>query len=264
MLVGMNQDDVDRLVADSLGREVNYFDVAPSYGEGEAEDKLGSALEPHRSRVFLSGKTLARSAADVIRELEDSLRRLRSEYFDLYQFHAVDKRTDVESIFALGGGLDALLRAREQGLIRYIGFSSHSVPLSLSMLDRFDFDALLFPINYVCYARGNFGPQVLEKAQSRGVARIALKTLAHTPRRHLEARRFPNCWYRPIDEPALAMQALRFALSEDVTAVLPPADERLYRMALDFAPAATPLSAEEREQLLESARGLRPLMRARR
>jgi predicted aldo/keto reductase-like oxidoreductase len=262
VLVGMNQEEANRLVALSVERGVNYFDVAPLYGNGEAEERLGLALKPHRNRVFLACKTFERSAAGARRNLEQSLRRLRTDHLDLYQFHAVDKAEEVDRIFAPDGALETFLRAREQGLIRFLGFSSHSIPAALSLLDRFSFDSVLFPVNYVCYARGNFGPQVLEKAQARGVARVALKALAYTPLRHLEVRRYQNCWYRPIEDPALALQALRFSLSEDVSAVFPPSDERLYRMVLELAPRVTPLSVEERQQLLDSAGGLKPIMKA--
>ncbi len=263
ILAGMSQADGDRLVAESIARGVNYFDVSPAYGNGEAERRLGPALRPYRPNVFLAGKTLARSAIGARQELEESLKRLRSDHFDLYQFHAVNRLSDVESIFAPGGALEAFLQARHEGLVRFLGFSSHSVPISLLLLDRLRFDSILFPVNYVCYARGNFGPQVLEKAQVRGVARVALKAMAYTPWPVGARRPYPNCWYRPIDDPDLALQALRFTFSEDVAAVLPPADERLYRMALSLAGSATPLSGEERRQLLGSARGLKPIMKAR-
>lgn len=262
VLVGTSREQASRLVADSVERGVNYFDVAPSYGEGEAEVKLGSVLAPYRERVFLACKTLERSAAGARLELERSLHRLRTDHLDLYQFHAVNKREDIERILAPGGAADAFLRAREEGLIRFLGFSSHSVPVSLSLLDRFSFDSILFPVNFVCCARGNFGPQVVKKAKVRGVSCLALKALAYTPWRKGETRPYPNCWYRPIDDPVLALQALRFSLSEDVTAVLPPGDERLYRMAVELATTVTPLSAEERRQLLERARSVRPIMTA--
>jgi diketogulonate reductase-like aldo/keto reductase len=262
MLVGMGREPVNRLVAQSMERGVNYFDVAPSYGDGEAEDKLGTALASHRKNIFLASKTQQHSVAGVRLELEQSLRRLRTDYLDLYQFHAVSKAADAEEILAPGGPAEFLLRAREQGLIRFIGFSSHSVPISLMLLNRCRFDSILFPVNFVCYARGNFGPQVLAKARSAGTACVALKSLAHTVRRRLEIRRYPNCWYRPIDDPVLALQAMRFSLSEDVTALLPPGDERLYRMAVELACAVTPLTDEERARLFEGARGVRPILRA--
>ena len=262
MLVGLGREPVNRLVAESVECGVNYFDVAPSYGDGEAEDMLGTALEPHRKNVFLASKTLEHSVAGVRLELEQSLRRLRTDYLDLYQFHAVNKAADAEEILAPGGAAEFLLRAREQGLIRFIGFSSHSVPISLVLLDRFRFDSILFPVNFVCYARGNLGPQVLARARSAGTACVALKSLAHTVRRRLEPRRYPNCWYRPIDDPALALQAMRFSLSEDVVSLLPPGDEQLYRLAVEQAFRVTPLTAEERCRLFEHARGVKPILRA--
>jgi predicted aldo/keto reductase-like oxidoreductase len=264
MLVGMLPERANRLVADSVERGVNFFDVAPSYGDGEAEDKLGVALEPYRKSVFLAGKTKERSGAGLRLELERSLRRLRADFFDLYQLHAVNRTSDMEGILAPCGAADALLRARERGLVRFIGFSAHSVPVALALLDRFDFDSISFPVNFVCYARGNFGPQVLAKARAQGLARVALKSLAYSPWQHLQARVYPNCWYRPIDEPALARDALRFAFSEDVTSVLPPADERLYLMAVALACGATPLTEEERQALFEQARGVKPILRAKR
>jgi predicted aldo/keto reductase-like oxidoreductase len=258
--VGMDRERASRLVEDAVACGVNYFDVAPSYGDGEAEDRLSAALQPHRRRVFLAGKTLERSANGARQDLENSLQRLGSGHFDLYQLHAVNRRSEVEEVCAPQGALEELLRAREEGLIRFLGFSSHSVPAALAMLDRFRFDTILFPVNFVCYARGHFGPQVLEKARARGTACLALKALAFTPWRKGEDRHYPNCWYRPIDDPELALAALRFSLSENVVAVLPPGDESLSRLAMRLAFQVTPLTPEERFRLMESARGIRPIM----
>jgi aryl-alcohol dehydrogenase-like predicted oxidoreductase len=262
LLVGMEQNAVDSIVSEAIGKGINYFDVAPFYGDGEAEEKMGIALAPHRDRIFLACKTLERSAANAQEELEQSLRRLRTDHFDLYQFHAVSDMDEVKEIFGPGGAMEAFQRARQQGRIRYIGFSAHTVEAALGLLERFRFDSLLFPINYICYARGNFGPQVMAAARLQGVARLALKAMAHGPWRKSDKRNYPNCWYRPIEDRDLARQALRFTLSEDVTAAIPPGDERLFRMALELAPDITPLSASEREELLAGTRGLKPLLKA--
>jgi aryl-alcohol dehydrogenase-like predicted oxidoreductase len=262
LLVDMEQSVVNGIVAEALQRGINYFDVSPFYGDGEAEQKMGIALESHRDRIFLACKTMERSAKGAQFELERSLDRLRTDHFDLYQFHTLSDLDEVEEIFAPGGAMEAFQRARKQGKIRYIGFSAHSVEAALAMLDRFQFDSILFPVNFVCYARGNFGPQVMAKAKEMGVARLAIKAMAHGPWRKSDKREYRNCWYRPIDDRNLAKQALRFTLSEGVTAAMPPGDERLFRMALDLALDLPPLSASERETLLESTRGLRPLMRA--
>jgi len=262
LLVDMPEAAVKKIVIEALDRGINYFDVAPFYGDGEAEKKMGAALATRREKIFLACKTLERSAGEARRELEQSLRRLRTDHFDLYQFHALSDVKEVEEIFAPGGALEAFLQARQEGKIRYIGFSAHSVEAAMLMLGRFRFDSILFPVNFICYARGNFGPQVMQKAKDLGVARLALKAMAHGPWRKGERRKYPNCWYRPIDDSSLAREALRFTLSEDVTATIPPGDECLFRMALELAPDLPPLSAGERKKLLAGTKGLRPLLRA--
>ena len=263
-LVGMEQLDCDEIVAESVEAGVNYFDVAPSYGSGEAEVKLGHALAPFRREAFLAGKTFARDAAGAGRELEQSLRRLRTECLDLYQFHALMNSSEIERIFGAGGAAEAVSRAREQGKVRFIGFSAHSVEAALAMMDRMTFDSVLFPVNFVLYSRADFGPQVLERARQLNVARMAVKAMALSPRSRHEEREYPNCWYRPVGDQELARQALRFTLSEDVTAVLPPGDPGLFRTALRFAKDFTPMPSSERTGLLESASGAEPLFRTRR
>ncbi|MBN2243842.1 MAG: aldo/keto reductase [Acidobacteria bacterium] len=260
-LLGLEPREVDAIIALSIDRGVNYFDVAPFYGNGEAEESMGRALAPFRKRIFLACKTLERSAEGAAAELERSLGRLRTDHIDLYQFHAVSDRAEVEEIFAPGGACEAFLAARRQGKIRYMGFSAHTVEAALEMMGRFPFDSVLFPVNFIAYARGNFGPQVMARAQELGVARLAIKAMAHGPRRRSDRGKYPNCWYRPIDNRELARQALRFTLSEDVTAAIPPGDGGLFRMALDLACDLPPLSDGEREALLAGTQKLRPLFR---
>jgi len=262
LLLGMTQEEVDRIVGEALSQGVNYFDVAPFYGSGEAEQKMGKALATNRPQVFLACKTLERSAKAAKGELDHSLRALHTDHFDLYQFHAVSDIRDVEEIFGPGGAMEAFLKARDAGKVRYLGFSAHSVEAALAMLERFCFDSILFPVNFINFARGDFGPQVIARAKELNVARLAIKALAHGPWRKKDERKYPNCWYRPIDDRALARQALRFTLSEGVTATVPPGDARLFRMALELAAdGLPPLETDEREALLASTRGLRPLMR---
>jgi aryl-alcohol dehydrogenase-like predicted oxidoreductase len=265
VLVGMEQSEADRRVKASFDRGVNYFDVAPSYWDGEAEQKLGLALRPLREQVFLACKTQKRDAAGAREELEQSLRRLHTDHFDLYQFHAVTSMKDVERILGPGGAAETFLKAREEGKVRYLGCSAHSVEAALAMLERFKLDSILFPVNFVCFGQGNFGPQILARAKEKGVARLALKTLAHhaLPKGvNQKETAYPKCWYKPVDERTLARQALRFTLSADITAAVPPGDEKIYALALDLAAGFKPLSARERQKLLASTAGLEPLFRA--
>jgi aryl-alcohol dehydrogenase-like predicted oxidoreductase len=262
VVVGLEQKEADRMVAASIDRGVNYFDVAPSYWDGEAETKLGRALKPYRNKIFLAEKTTQRTAAGARAELETSLGRLGTDHVDLYQFHAVTTMEDVEAITAPGGAAEAFFEARRDGKVRYIGFSAHSVEAALALMDRLELDSILFPINFVCWSRGNFGPQVLARAKQKGVARLALKAMAHSALPQGAKRSHAKCWYRPVTDRALAGQALRFTLSEDITAAIPPGDERLYQMALELAAGFRPLAEAERAALLESAAGLEPIFKA--
>jgi aryl-alcohol dehydrogenase-like predicted oxidoreductase len=118
-------------VAEAVDRGVNYFDVAPSYGN--AEERLGPALEPYRDRVFLACKTQKRTRDEAAQELRESLQRMRTDHFDLYQLHAMTTREDLETATGPGGALEAFVAAREQGLIRHIGFSAHNVDVALAL-----------------------------------------------------------------------------------------------------------------------------------
>lgn len=261
-LVGMRQEEANRLVAETIDRQVNYVDIAPSYGKGEAEQKMGPALAPFRKNVFLACKTGERKADGARRELEQSLKNLRTDHFDLYQLHGISKMEDVETVTSPGGALETLVKARESGLIRYIGFSAHLEEAALALCERFVFDSVLFPVNFVCYARGNFGPRLIARVKEKGMRLLALKSLALRPWNAADVRNYPNCWYKPIDDPALAKKALRFTLSEGAAALIPPGDHRMIRLALDLAgEIEQPLTEEERQPLFDAARGIEPIFK---
>ena len=241
-------------VREAIERGVNYFDVAPTYGN--AEDMLGPALEPYRRDGFLACKTTERSQAGAWQELQTSLEKMRTDYFDLYQLHAVNTAADVQEVLGPRGALEAVLRAQEEGLVRYIGFSSHSESAALQLMDAFDFDTILFPINWALYLNGDFGPAVLQRAQEKNIGRLCLKALAKSALPQGESTPYPNCWYIPIDDGHLADLALRFTLSQPVTAAIPPGDIRLFRLALDIAENFTPITEGEVSELAEKGKGV--------
>jgi len=262
VLMGQSQEAANAEVARAIGRGINYFDVAPAYGKGEAERKLGPALKPWRDEVFLACKTGRRDAAGARDELENSLKTLQTDHFDLYQLHNMHKPDDIEKAFAPGGVMELLVQAREEGKVRHLGFSAHDEDVALELLDRFEWDSVLFPVNYVCFANSGFGPRLLAKAKEKKVARLALKALANTPwdsKEQKKASGYDKCWYRPIDDLAMVRAAFYFTLSEDVTSAIPPGAEQVYRMAENIAADFKPLSADERTALMASAAGLSPL-----
>ncbi len=244
-------------VAHAIERGVNYFDVAPSYGN--AEERLGPALAPYRKDVFLACKTQKRDRAGAAAELEASLRRMRTDHFDLYQLHAVTTREDVDRIFAADGAIEAFEAARRAGKARFLGFSAHSVDAALALIDRFAFDTILFPVNFATWHAGNFGPQVLEAARRKQMGILALKAMARRPWPQGATKTHAKCWYEPLADAASARDGLRFTLSHPVTAAIPPGDETLFAMALDLAAAFQPLTPAEADAIKQKGLSTPPL-----
>ena len=242
---------VSRLVGEVFDAGINYFDVAPTYGN--AEELLGPALEPYRNKVFLACKTEERSRDGARRELENSLKLLHTDYLDLYQLHSIESREDVETAFGPGGAMELFQKAREQGKVRYLGFSAHSVEAAMFAMENFDFDSVLFPINYNLWYKENFGPQVVAEAKRRGMGVLALKSCARRARMKDEKKKYKKCWYVPLDTEHDLAKGLYFTLSQPVTAAIPPGEEQFFRMALRLAPLFVPLADEEKEQLAISS-----------
>lgn len=198
-------EQASRRVGEAIDAGVNYFDVAPSYGD--AEQKLGPALAPWRKGVFLACKTQARTRAAATAELEASLAKLRTDHFDLYQHHAVTKRSDVETILGPGGAMEAFEAARKAGKVRFLGFSAHSVEAALALVDGYAFDSILFPFSYASWHAGGFGPQVLARAREKGIGILCLKAMAKGPWPEGAVKRYAKCWYEPLDTPEQAARA---------------------------------------------------------
>ncbi len=246
-----------RIVGEAVERGVNYFDVAPTYGD--AEERLGPALEPYRRSVFLACKTEKRTADEALAALHESLKRLRTDYFDLYQLHAVTTLAEVEQILGPGGALEAFIRAREQGKVRFLGFSAHSEEAAEALLKGFAFDSMLFPFNWTCWYQGHFGPRALAAALEAGVGILALKTLAKRKWAEGEERRWAKTWYAPVESYEEAALAVRFTLSRPVTAAVSPGHVELCDWACTAAERFTPLTKEEEALLAERSRGLEPI-----
>ena len=205
--------EASEFVAAAVERGVNYFDVAPTYGN--AQDRLGPALKPHREKCFLACKTTKRDAAGAREELEASLKTLQTDHFDLYQLHALTKVEEVEQAFAAGGAMEAVLKARQEGKVRYVGFSAHDEQAALLAQERFDFDSILFPLGFPTWIKGKFGPAVHQKALDAGRGILALKAMAHqkwSEQSKPADRRWQKAWYEPFDNVDQVAIGLRFTL----------------------------------------------------
>ena len=245
-------------VAKAFDRGINYFDVAPTYGN--AQDKLGPALKPYRDRCFLACKTTQREKAGAEKELHESLEKMQTDFFDLYQLHAITTREDVETAFGPGGAMEVFLKAKEEGKVRFLGFSAHSEEAALLAMEKFEFDTTLFPINYVCWQEGHFGAAVVARAKEKQMGILALKALASTQIADGQEKPVEKCWYVPNTDESLQGLALRWTLSQGTTAAIPPGEPVLFWRAVELAArAGESLSPTEEESLESSAKVLTPL-----
>ncbi len=262
VVMGAEPDHAAKVVAESIERGVNYFDVAPTYGD--AELKLGPALKPYRDNVFLACKTTARDSEGAKKDLDNSLKRLQTDHIDLYQLHGItDVEKDVKAALAKDGAIQTFLDAKKQGIIDFIGFSAHSPQAALTAMREFDFDTILYPINFCCHFQGNFDQQVLVEAKKRDMGILALKATAKQKWQSEQDRKsYSKCWYEPISEPGLARLALSWTLSKGVTAALPPGEEELFRMALAAAATCKDPTADELSRLEKVSADLDPIFSA--
>lgn len=250
-----------QLVRDAFEAGVTHFDVAPQYGT--AEELMGPALAPFRQQIFLSCKTLERTRDAATADLNRSLRRLRTDRVDLYQLHSMSKLEDVDAVFADDGAMRALEDAKRAGKVRFLGFSAHSEAAAMTLMSRYDFDSIMFPVNYATWHAGNFGPQVLARAREKRMGIIAIKSLAQRPWAEGEDRAaHPNCWYLPMTDEAEAAMGLRFTLSHPVTTAIMPGSETCLRLGMKLAPQFTPLTAAEAETMKAKGQAVTPLFRA--
>jgi predicted aldo/keto reductase-like oxidoreductase len=257
---GVEQAFANEQVAKAFDNGINYFDVAPTYGN--AEEKLGPALKPYRKKCFLACKTTERGREGAEKELQESLKKLETDFFDLYQLHGISRREQVETTFGPNGAMEVLLKAKQEGKVRYIGFSAHSEEAALLAMEKYDFDTALFPLNFVCWHQGKFGPGILAKAKERNMGILALKTLAHTVVAKDEKAPYEKLWYKPIEDDTLASLAVRFTMSLGTTAAIPPGDARFFWKAVKIAKSITELTSEENTQLAKLSEGVQPLFSA--
>ncbi len=154
----------------AFSKGINFFDTANAYHDSEM--KIGKALKEHRKEIVLATKTGRRDGAGATKHLEKSLRLLQTDYIDLFQFHQVGKQEEWEAIFAPGGAMEAVLKAREQGKIRHIGITSHSYPLALQSIKAELFATIMFPFSFI---EDSASGEMLSLAEEKEIGFLAMK-----------------------------------------------------------------------------------------
>ena len=254
---GLGLKNSSNLISYAYDNGVNYFDVAPGYGD--AQQLMGEGLKSYRKNVFLACKTKYRNQLDSTNDLNNSLKLLKTDYFDLYQLHGMKTYSDYENVVSKDGALKTLIEAKEKGKVRYIGFSCHSIEVAKLLINEDIFDSILFPVNWGLMIKENFGKEILDLCEKKNIAVLAIKSMADRRWEEGEIRTHKNCWYKPITDPKLINLSIKFTLSKNVTSLLPPGDKDLFKKALELAKNYSELSNEEYLYLEDLSKTSKPI-----
>src|ERR1700693_6406722 len=227
--------EATQIVNEALGAGVNFFDSAWEYHGGVSEERLGRALKGKRDRAVVMTKvcTHGRDKNVAMRQLEESLTRLQTDHLDVWQIHEVIYENDPDMIFAPNGAAEALLQARQQGKVRFLGFTGHKDPsIHLKMLShKFPFDTVQMPLNCLDATFRSFETKVLPEGNGRGMAALGMKSLGGSGELVRHGAVTPE-------------QGLRYAMSLPVATTISGVDtmqvlEQNLRVAVNFQPLAS-------------------------
>jgi predicted aldo/keto reductase-like oxidoreductase len=247
------QEDATKAVRNAIEQGVNYFDVAPAYGD--AEVKLGVALQGiDRSKFVLSCKTNKRDKETAQQELDRSLQRLKTDHVDVYQLHSLRTREDVKRALGPGGAIEVLVEAKKQGKAKYLGITAHTTRAALEAIDNFDFDTVMFPINFIEYCQFGFGKEVLEAAKKKNMGVMGMKAMCGGAwPEGMERKR--NNWYRALEDQETIDLAVRWTLSQEpVTTAVAPGFIDLFEKAIPVGKSYRPMTEAEAGKLRELAK----------
>jgi uncharacterized protein len=243
-----DQPAANEIVARALDAGINFFDNAWDYHDGLSETRLGEALVGKRDRAVVMTKvcTHGRDAKVAMQMLEESLRRLRTDHIDVWQIHEVIYDNDPDLIFAPGGAAEALVQAKQQGKVRFVGFTGHKDPaIHLRMLDHgFPFDTVQMPLNCLDATFRSFEQRVLPEANRRGLAVLGMKSLGGSGEIVKYGAATPD-------------EALRYAMSLPVATTISGMETPdVLTQNLAIAASFTPMPPEEMRALRERCRPL--------
>ena len=257
----ISQAEADKVMELVIEAGINHIDVAPSYGQ--AELRIGPWMPRERDRFFLGCKTTERTREGAWQEIQKSLKLLQTGSFDLYQAHAVTSMEELDQVTMKGGALEAMIQAKQAGLTKYLGITGHGVnapAIYLEALRRYDFDSVLFPLNFVQMANPEYrknAEDLIAECVRKDVGMMVIKSITRGP--WGERQHTATTWYEPFDHAAEIQQAINFVLSYPVTGICTAGDTRILPLVLQACKNATKLSSAEIESLKKSGLNYQPL-----
>ncbi|SRR6266567_117943 len=260
-LGSVTQEEADRTLEVLLQYGVNHIDVASSYGD--AELRIAPWLDQHRAHFYLATKSDARTAKEAKEELHRSLERMRVDYVDLWQLHNLVDPIEWDTALSPGGAIEAAVEAMAQGLIRAVGVTGHGLQIAAThrrSLERFDFDAVLLPYNYITmqkpYYAENFNA-LLSTCQERNVAVQTIKSIAYRPWMGREHTR--TTWYTPLEDQKDIDMAVHWVLKQPGIFLNTVGDIALLPKVLDAANRFQAGPSDEDMQAMVTRLNMEPL-----
>lgn len=238
---------------------VNHLDVAASYGKGEAEKRLAPWLVDHRDYFFLATKTGQRTYDAAKRELHSSLERMRVDSVDLIQLHNLVDVDQWETAMGAGGALEALVEARDEGIVRFIGVTGHGFTapdMHLRSIERFEFASVLLPYNWLLYQNAAYAAsfdRLVDACRERGVAVQTIKSIARMP---WPGERTRSCWYKPLEDQDEVNLAVSWVLGRPEVFLNTVGDVDVLPRVLEAAANPLPRPSDEEMRALADRTGM--------
>jgi aryl-alcohol dehydrogenase-like predicted oxidoreductase len=257
----VSQEEADQTMELIRERGINHIDTAASYGD--AELRLGPWMETHRGEFFLATKTGERTRAEAYNEIQRSLERLRTDHVDLIQLHNLVDEDEWRTAFSAGGVLEAVVEAKQDGLVRFIGVTGHGVTVArqhLRSLQEYPFDSVLLPYNFPMSRNARYMAdfeELVAVCVDRGVAIQTIKAITRGPWGDHEPT--ANTWYEPLTDQDAIDTAVGWVLGREGVFLNTVGDIHLLPKVIDAAERFTRRPNDEQMRKLEAAFGLEPL-----
>ena len=257
----VSQEEADQTMELIREHGINHIDTAASYGD--AELRLGPWMETHRDEFFLATKTGERTRVEASNEIQRSLERLRTDHVDLIQLHNLVDEDEWRTAFSAGGVLEAVVEAKQDGLVRFIGVTGHGVTVArqhLRSLQEYPFDSVLLPYNFPMSRNARYMAdfeELVAVCVDRGVALQTIKAITRGPWGDHEPT--ANTWYEPLTDQDAIDTAVGWVLGRDGVFLNTVGDTHLLPKVIDAAERFTQRPNDEQMRKLETAFGLEPL-----
>ena len=243
---GCSENEAIEMINHALDNGIRYFDTAWIYSGGQSEERVGKVARHRRKEMWIATKAWSRNRERARKQLEDSLKRLQTDYVDEWRMHSIWSFEELDKVTAPGGALEAAVQARDEGLVRYISISGHSNPqVQIEALERFPLDSILCATSVLDHFILSFAEEFLPVARAKGVAVAGMKILGFGKLSHIYDRALRYAFGLPIDTAVVGMESMEqlknnLAVAE---AFRPLTDEERLELFREVLPLLTPQAA---------------------